>query len=75
MVAFFREKFKWKATDGMPMVYQMNKIDLKKPCYSHKSEKTYCCCFTCLHPVNLKGIWSVYSEVSQLKGLNFKFVY
>ena len=62
MVAFLREKFKWKATDSMPMVYQMNKTNLKKPsCYSHKSEKTYCSCFTCLHPVNVKSIWSVYT--------------
>ena len=59
----------------MPMVYQMNKTNLKKPCYSHKSEMTYCRCFTCLRAVNLKCIWSVYCEVSQLKGLNFKFVY
>ena len=61
----------------MPMVYQMNKINLKKPsCYSHKSEKTYCMLlFYMLHAVNLKSIWSVYCEVSQLKNLNFKFVY
>ena len=60
----------------MPMVYQMNKTNLKSPsCYSHKSEKIYCSGFTCLRPVNLKSIWSVYCEVSQLKGLNFKFVY
>ena len=26
IVAFFRENFKWKATDSMPMAYQMNKI-------------------------------------------------
>ena len=51
---------KWTHTHGL----SINSTAECSLVFRIKSSKTYCSCFTCLHPVNLRSIWCTLRSIS-----------